>query len=146
MNEKKTLASGSVIILQMATFTLASRLMKAVATELKAVKIGDALNLSAGMSPEKLMGEDLPVDALKDLACQLLASDKVEEALRECMKGCQYNGEAITKDTFEPEDARQDYLPAAWEVITLNLSPFFKGLNLRSLVSKAPGTSSPLSG
>ncbi len=143
MNEKKTLASGNVLTLQMSTFEVANRLMKAVANELKSIRIGDALNLSAGMSVEKLHQMDLPIDALKDLVCHMLASDQVEAALRACMKGCQYNGEAIGKDTFEPEEARQDYLPAAWEVILLNLSPFFKGLNLKSLTGTPPPTAGP---
>lgn len=143
MNEKKTLASGNVLLLQMATFTVANRLLKAIANELKTVKVGDALNLSAGMSVEKLHQMDLPVDALKDLVCQMLASDGVEAALRECMKGCQYNGEAIGKDTFEPEEARQDYLPTAWEVIRLNLVPFFSGLSLKLSTAKPEATGSP---
>lgn len=143
MNEKKTLASGNVILLQMASFAVSNRLLKAIALELKEVKLGEALNLSAGMTVEKLQQIDLPVDALKGLVCQLLASDGVEAALRECMKGCQYNGESIGTGTIEPEDARQDYLPAAWEVILLNLSPFFKGLGLKSLAAKPPSTGSP---
>lgn len=143
MNEKKTLASGRVLILQMASFAIASRLMKAVAGELKAVKLGDALKLSGAMTAADLMQADLPVDALKDLVCQLLGSEPVEEAVRECMKGCQYNGEAMGADTFEPEDARQDYLPAAWEVMTLNLTPFFKSLSSKFSGAKPPAIAGP---
>lgn len=135
MNEKKTFASGKAIVLQLSEFRVSARLRKVVAKEIRTIDFKEVMKLAGGLSPEELLAKgDLPIDTLKDLACQLLASDEVEEALWECMKVCQYNGERITPETFEPEDARADYLPAAWEVMVLNLAPFFKGLNLRSLI------------
>src|SRR4051812_36886787 len=122
MNERKTLDSGSVLTLQMASFAVSSRLVKAVAKEFQSVVLGDDFKLGGETSIAKLAAMDLPVDGIKNLICQFLGSSAVEAAVWDCMKGCQYNGEAIGKDTFEPEDARQDYLPTAWEVIQLNLA------------------------
>lgn len=148
MNERKTLKSGKVLLLQLSSFAVSSRLRKAVAVELKAVNLGDVVKMASGLPVEELLVKgDLPIDTLKSLVCQFLASDSVEAALWECMKVCQYNGERITPETFEAEDARGDYLPAAWEVMVLNLAPFFKGLDLKSLIGSAPpAASSPASG
>lgn len=140
MNQVTTLKSGAELKLQIAAFSVSMRLMKAIATELKAVQIDLTLNGQLDMA--KLKEIDLPMDGIKNVACQLLASDAVEMALRECMKCCQYRGEAIRADTFEDENARGDYLPAAWEVIQVNLSPFFSGLGLKSLTNTAPADGS----
>ncbi len=143
MNERKTLASGRVLLLQLSSFAVSSRLRKVVMTELKQVNLKDVMKLAGGMTPDQLLASgDLPIDTLKDLVCQFLASDAVESALWDCMKVCQYQGEKITTETFENEDARADYLPAAWEVMVLNLAPFFKGLNLRSLIPSGPAANS----
>ncbi len=143
MNERKTLKSGNVVLLQMASFAVSMKLLKVVVNEVKQVDVGDALKLGGEMKIENLAGMDLPVDALKNLVCQLLGSDALEMAIRDCMKGCQYNGEAIKPDTFEDENARADYLPVAWEVIQLNLGPFFKGLSFKSSEIKPPVIAGP---
>ena len=57
------------------------------------------------------------------------------------MARCTIDGKKVVKDTFEPEDARQDYLPVAWEVMKLNLTPFFRGLDLSSLTRNEPAES-----
>lgn len=145
MNSRKTLKSGKVLTLQIASFAVASKLRQAVAIELKGVNLGETFKIAAGASATDLGGMDLPVDALKNLVCQFLASEAVERAVFECMKVCQYQGERIGQDTFEPEDAREDFLPVAWEVMVMNLAPFFKGLDWRSLINAPPSTSSPAS-
>lgn len=145
MQERKILKSGRELKMQMASFAIAARLRKVVANELKGVKLGESFKVSASAKPADLMGMDLPIEALKDLLCQFLASDAVEVAIAECMACCQYNGEKITRDTFEPEDARGDYLPIAWEVALLNLTPFFKGIDLKSFLPAPTTSSSPKS-
>lgn len=142
MNSKKTLNSGAVLVLQMASFALSMRLLKAIAGEVKAVDLGE-FKLGASVNVQELMKADLPVDALKNVVCQVIASDAVEAALRDCAKTCTYQGESIRADTFEEEHAREDYLPVAWEVIQYNLAPFFRGLSSKSSASSAPPTGGP---
>lgn len=130
MNETLTLKSGRSVELQMASFAVAMKLFKTIANELKQVDVQlGSFNL------ETIKGTD--VNAIKNAVFQLLGSDNVERAVRECMGRCLYQGNKIVADTFEPEDARQDYLPVAWEVVKYNLAPFFKGLDLSSM-TKSP--------
>lgn len=142
MNERKVLPSGAVLILQLSAFAVSARLRKVILGELKQVDVSEVAKIAGGMTPEELLAKgDLPIDTLKDLLCQLLASDAVEAALWDCMKVCQLQGERITPETFEPEEARADYIPVAWEVTVLNLRPFFKGLALKSLIGNSAAAS-----
>lgn len=119
----------------MAPFSVASKLRKIVAVELLKVEI-DLGKINLGTEIRNLDGRSL--NTLKNVVCQLLASDAVESAFFECAARCTIDGAAIKRDTFENPDARGDFLPVAWEVIRFNLSPFFEGLDLSSLTS-APG-------
>jgi hypothetical protein len=80
--------------------------------------------------------------AFKDTILKLLSSKAVYAGVWTCLASCTYTAPGteapvrITKSTFQPEEARQDFLPAAWEVLTLNVTPFFG--SLASLFS-APG-------
>ncbi len=126
-----TLPSGAVLSLKIAPFSSSSRLLKAIALEAKGVALGFKIELGIGdpkVMLAKLATQDLPVDLIKDALCQIIASEAVESALNDCLSRCLYAGQAITRDSFEPERARQDYFPATWEVMKLNLSPFFAGL------------------
>jgi hypothetical protein len=142
MNERVTLKSGIVLELQMASFSLSMRLLKTIVNEVKTVDLG-GFKFGAEVKVEELLKADLPVDALKNVVCQLLGSDAVELAVRDCAKVCLYDKQAIRQDTFEEENARQDYLPVAWEVIRFNLTPFFRGLGLKSSGDGKPSTSAP---
>ena len=133
MNEI-VLKSGATLGISIAPFASSSKLLKAIVTELKGVDI-ELENIDFA----KLASQD--INTMKNAICQLLASDQLEKAVFECMTKCTYNGSRIVKDTFEPEDARQDYLPCAWEVIKVNLRPFFSGLDLSSLTSEPPAPS-----
>lgn len=135
MNKEITLPSGRILVFQMAPFADGMKLFKIVANELKQVDASiDMTNLKSLMAQE-VKGDTLNI--IKNLVCQLMGSDALERALAVCMARCTYDGMSIDKDTFEPEEARGDYLPCAWEVIKNNLAPFFKGLNLKSFISKA---------
>ncbi len=138
MQDPITLKSGSTLEIGIASFASGNRLMKTVARELSSVSFD--FNLS---NFSDLSGQDINV--LKNAVFQLLQSDALETALMECAKKSLYNGEKITPQTFEPEDARQDYVPVAWEVMKANLSPFFKGLDLSSLTSEKPSSNAPKS-
>ena len=107
-NLKKTLPSGAELEATMAGFEDCERLDEAVKTELRGVD----------MNEESLVG----------LFMRLSSSKAVKAALWPCMMRATYNGQKITRDTFEPESARADFFPIAQEVMVFNLRPFFQGL------------------
>jgi hypothetical protein len=133
MKDPLTLKSGATLEVGIASFAAGNKLMKTVARELSSVSFD--LNI-ADLSD--FSGQD--VNVLKNAVFQLLQSDALEASLMECAKKSLYNGEKITLATFEAEDARQDYLPVAWEVMKANLTPFFKGLALSSSTSASPSS------
>lgn len=128
-----TLKSGASLAVTMAPFSAGNRLMKTVARELAGVDFNLDLR-----SFEQLSSQDANV--LKNVVFQIIQSDAVEAALADCMKKCLYNEQRITPATFEPEDARPDYLPVAWEVMKANLRPFFSGLDWSSLTGAKPSS------
>ena len=103
-NLLKALDSGAQIEVQAASFEKGHRLLQAVRKS------------------------SLPTDELVDV----ILSSEVQPALWDCMAICLYNGAKITRDTFESDTARGDYLIVAKEVLVYNLTPFFKGLALGS--------------
>ena len=126
-NLKKTLESGSKIEVQRASWEVCNRLMKAVMREVETINI--RLGATPGMkSLAELQINDDVLNTIKNVATRLIASDAVEAILWECFKVVTYNDARITRDTFEPEEARQDYLPLLKEVLEYNLAPFFKSL------------------
>lgn len=56
------------------------------------------------------------------------SSKIVRELVFECLKRCLYNKLVITKNTFEKEEARQDYYPIFLACLKENLLPFFQSL------------------
>lgn len=143
--EVAVLPSGAKLELQHAPFSVSHKLLKVVMRELAAVPLGLNIDVNFASDPAALaalLSKDVPLDLLKNGLCQLIASDAIEQALGECMARCLYEGRAIGKDTFENSNARGDFLPAAWEVMKLNLLPFFSGLLSKSLTGKNPAGAS----
>jgi hypothetical protein len=114
-NIKKTLPSGAHIEIQTADFEKSFALLQAVKKSM--------------LNVEDLVG--------------LSTSEMVQSPLWDCMAVCTYNGIRITKETFDPEPARPDYLLVAQEVLIKNLRPFFQSLASESTKSTASG---PLDG
>lgn len=110
------LPSGAKLEIALAPFKDAHDLQKALAKEMKEVKIAGGMDIT---------DENL----IKDVICTALSSDKIIEAVFVCMKRCTYNGLKITLDTFESEEARGDYYVACMEVAKENILPFLKGLS-----------------
>lgn len=108
------LPSGAKLEITLAPFGVAHALHKAVLRELKALKVSD--------------NDVIDVNLWKDLLCTLLSSDKVEECMWECLKRVLYDGQKVTRDTFESEQARGDFLTVCFEVGKANLLPFVKSL------------------
>ena len=112
----------------MAPFEDSWALVQAIVNALKGVQV----ELSS-LDMKAVTGQDF--NAVKNALCQLMGSKTLRAAMEQCSKRCLYEGLKITKDTFEPENARGDYLPCALEVIKFNCAPFFKNLDLSFLKS-----------
>lgn len=138
MQDPVKLKNGALLTVSLAPFGDATRLLKAIARELTLVAfdLGD-------LDLKEISGRDINV--LKNAVFQLIQSDAVESAVMKCAEKCLYNGERITGETFSKEADRPAYLPVVWEVIKVNLSPFFEGLNLSSLTEKGAPASDPKS-
>lgn len=109
-----TLPSGAVLIISVAPFAQSKELYQACLEE------GVKLKLDAET--------DIDVNFYKDLFCVGLTSKKIESTLAVCMKRCLYQGLKIDDQTFEPIEARGDYLNACFEIAKENILPFTKSL------------------
>lgn len=126
-----TLQSGAVLKITESPFPLAKALYQACLSELKTLKM-DA-------------NADIDVNLIKDLFCAGFSSPAIDKALSECLKRCTYNGTKITEETFEPLDARGDYVTVLWEVALANLLPFTSSLSRQlSRIKAMFGPSLPL--
>jgi hypothetical protein len=121
MSEPITLKSGAILILGTPSFSQSTKLFKVICNELRLVD----MDISS-MDIRTFAGKD--INSIKNALLQLLGSDAVENALFECAIRSTYNSLKITRDTFSPEDAREDYFLVAWEVIRHTLRPFGKSL------------------
>lgn len=129
MTKDVLLPSGANLKITLSPFAVSRALYQAILEEGKTL----ALDPTA----------DVDVNLFKDLFCAGFSSKKIEAALEECFKKCLYNTVHITKDTFEPEEARQDYPIVCWEVAYANISPFLKHLSqlskaIEGLMPKSP--------
>lgn len=107
------LPSGAELKITLSDFETSKALYQAIADECKNIK----------MNPK-----DEVENLVKDLACVALSSKKIEECLWKCMERATYNSVKITKETFEPEQTRDDYLAVCMEVARVNVLPFMKSL------------------
>lgn len=127
MNEKVSLPSGAVLEMTMAPFLEGRKLLAAISSCIKSVKVDADL------------GQQSSLNSLKDVFLGCLTSKEVEDALLDCLKRCTYNGQRITSwDIFEDLKAREDYMTVCLEVSKFNLAPFTKNLLplLSGLLSK----------
>jgi hypothetical protein len=113
LGDEITLASGAKLRIQIAPFAVAKALYQAVLREVPRLEIA-----SIG---------DVEVLLLKAFALGF-SSQHIENALWECFKRCTYNDAKIDKDTFEPIEARGDYMSVCMEVAKSNIFPFMNGL------------------
>ena len=133
MNESVKFKSGNVLVIQPAPFAVASALRRVIMAEMKSVVID-----TSGLDFSNLLGSGIPLNTVKDLICQLLASEKVENAVWDCMsKGpATLNYMKMTPAMFDGPEGfklREDYLNCALEVALANLMPFISGLDLSLL-------------
>lgn len=116
-SKKVSLPSGAVLEMTMAPFLEGRRLLGAVSTCIKSVKVDTDL------------GQASNLNSLKDVFLSCLTSKEVEDAILLCLKRCTYNGQRIASwDIFEDVNAREDYMSVCVEVCKFNLAPFTKNL------------------
>ena len=135
-----TLKSGNKLVVMLAPFPDSLRLLKSVVNELKKVDIDlDKFDLKAEMTNL----DAKTINVFKNGLCQLIGSDDVEKAIITCAARCLLNGTKVTMQSFDDPACREDYLAVAWEVTRANLTPFFKGLDLKFSTAKqaSPGGS-----
>ena len=126
-SEPISLPSGASLEIQIAPFATSHKLWQTIARELTRVEF--TFDMSA---IEDASARDF--NSLKNAVFQVLQSDAVDAAMRDCAKRCLYNHQRITDSTFDSVEARADYLPVAWEVTLANIRPFAN--SLLSLLSK----------
>ena len=113
--ERKEIAmpSGKTLSFQDPDFEDALNLYQAVLEEAKPIQFNT--NLEVGT-------------IIKDVFCTAFSSKKIQACIWKCMEKCLYNGERVTKSTWEPVEARSDYMAACLEVAIKSISPFTKDL------------------
>lgn len=117
-----TLPSGAELTITLAPFADSKALYQSILEELKSVSI---------------KGEDeIGIGLLKDLFCAGFSSKKIEAAMSKCLSRCLYNGIKIDDSTWEPAEAREDYMKTLVEVAKENIAPFVKSLSLEFSIAK----------
>jgi hypothetical protein len=138
-NKTVTLPSGATLVIQLAEFSKAHRLLKAFAKEVEQIKLtaGVANSSAADMMAMKKMGPET-LEIIKNLVARVIYSEAIEAALWPCMETVLWNNQHVKRETFERPDARQDFLVVIQEVLMANLSPFGTGLGskLKTLLSE----------
>lgn len=119
------LPSGAMLRVNLASFADSKELFQSFLEEAQKVRFDFTLD------------SEVNLDMFKDIIFIGLSSKKIERALWECMKVALYNDKKINEETFESEEARQDYLPVVFEVARLNIAPFTKNLFALLLPLKA---------
>jgi hypothetical protein len=124
MAHEVKLPSGATLKITPGSFLESKNLYQALLSELKVVKLD-----------KEIVTKMDEADLIKDLFCVGFSSPLIEAALWPCFKRCTYNpgkpGSAdvrIDDATFEPIDAREDYIQVCVEVAKVNVAPFAKSL------------------
>lgn len=116
MREHK-LPSGAILKVSPAPFKEAKALYQAILKEGRGIEVSSKTELAA---------------LYKEIFCAGFSSVEVERCLEACFKRCQYcdsRGELkIDESTFEPVNARDDYMTVCMEVAKENVLPFVKSL------------------
>lgn len=109
------LPSGATLRINLSKFAVSKALYLAVLEEAKNLELDPNVEVDTNL--------------FKDMFCIGFSSKKIEGCLNECMKQALYNDARITEATFEPVDAREDYMTVCWEVALFNILPFTKSLS-----------------
>ena len=124
-----TVSSGAKVVVNIADFDDAMTLKNAIASELAKGKLQLEGLTQGDLDIQNMMSLDMKViEPLLQVALTIDSAPEVNKAIFVCLEKCLYNGEKITKQTFNPEEARADYYEIVIACLKVNLTPFFKGL------------------
>lgn len=70
-----------------------------------------------------------PVADLLPIFLSIDSDEKLHKHLLICLRRCLYDGQRITGETFEAEEAQRSYYPIAINCIKENLAPLLSGLS-----------------
>lgn len=116
MREVK-LPSGAVLEVSPSPFAVSKALYQALLKEARGLNISTKAELQS---------------VYKEIFCAGFSSPEIEECLWECFSRCIYRDKRgalkIDADTFEPVEARDDYMKVCLEVAKENVLPFAKSL------------------
>lgn len=121
MPKTVVLPSGAKLEMHLCPIAEAIELQETLAEEGKGIKMGSARDV-------------LDPGLYKDVVAFAIASKAIKKAMLPAIARVLYNGIKIGPDTFEPEEARQDYWWVYYHTLRFNLEPF-----TRSLSAKLPG-------
>ncbi len=127
-----TLPSGAIAKIDAAPWDDAIALKAAIARELSGADLS-ALKFDPNA--------EVDVGQFAKLALLVDSSKPVMDAIFKCLARCTYDGQRITKETFERVEARKDFYDVAFACLQENIGPFFENLlsKLRPLMEKAKG-------
>lgn len=111
---EQILPSGANLKITLGTFSESKNLYQVMLEEAKSLSISE--------------NDEIDVNLFKNIFCLGLSSKKIEQALKPCLARCLYNNFKIDENTFEPVEARQDYIKACFYVAKENMLPFGRGL------------------
>lgn len=120
------LPSGAKLEITLAGFEEGEALTSAVAKEIEGIKLSSNINFSEMTADTPMTGELL--DVIKSLVARVLYSKEIKSVLWQCMSRATRNNIRVTKEMFDDEKVREDYIPIMREVLIYNLTPFFKNL------------------
>lgn len=112
---------GKELIVTPAPYQDARALQKAIGRALKGVRI----DLPGSVK------EDLKAESLSEILNAVLrvaVDDEVEACLFKCAERAVLGGEKITQEYFENIDNRQHFYPIMYEIVMVNVGPFFSGI------------------
>ena len=123
------------LIVTPAPFVVVMALKRAMSEEL--IKTGidfSGIDFEEFEKPEKL-------GKIIELLLAAATSKEVTRLLFECSLSAALNGSKITEALFEDPAMRKYYYPAMFEILKVNLSPFFEGLqfSFQGIKEKAAG-------
>lgn len=99
------------------------------------IPFGTAKDLHSAFLQE-CKGVELDVNAIKNVFCLAFSSPRLEACIWKCLENCLSNHSGhdlkITKETFESEEAREDFVTVFIEVGRHVLMPFLNPLIARS--------------
>jgi hypothetical protein len=112
---------GKELIITPAPFTDAMALQKSIGRALK----GTRLDLPASIT------EDIKSESMADIINAILGvvvDDAVETCLFKCAERAVVGTEKVTREYFEPVEHRKHYYTIMYEIIMVNVGPFFSGI------------------